>query len=173
MFASFPLRKPVRVAAALAACALLAGCATTPAAPPRSPYDLVLRDVNGARFDFAQLSGKVAIVYFFATWCLPCLAELDTLKSIHAENEQQGLQVVAVGMDLDGPKVLLPFARGAGIPFDVLLADDEVREANSPYGRIRSVPTTVVLDRDGRVAAAYEGPADPQGLRTLLESLLR
>lgn len=169
-----PSRTPARQAGALlAALALLSGCASAPPAPIRSPYDLVLRDVEGGRFDFTALHGQAAIVYFFATWCLPCLAELETLESLHQEAAPEGLQVVAVGMDLNGPKVLLPFARGAGLPFDVLLADDELREGRSPYGRIRSVPTTVVLDRQGRVAAAYEGPADPQGLRTLVRELLR
>lgn len=168
-------RATTRFAAAVAAAAL-AGCATggPPPAPVRSAYELSLPPaVGGERFDLAQLSGKVGAIYFFATWCLPCLQELKTLSALETKFADKGFAVVAVGMDLEGAKVLAPFQKATNLPFPVLVADRYLRSGESPYGVIRAVPTTVLLDRQGKIAAAYEGPADPLKLESAVDSLVR
>lgn len=121
----------------------------------------------------AALRGEVVLVYFFSTWCFPCLVEMKTLTTLQQENESKGFHVVAVGMDLEGAKVLKPFAESAQAPYPILIADDTVRRGESPYGLIRSLPTSYLLDRQGHVAAAYEGPADPTALQSLVGELVR
>lgn len=76
-------------------------------------------------------------------------------------------------MDLEGAKVLLPFEQTGEARYPILIANDEVRAGESPFGAIRELPTTFVLDRDGKVAAAYTGPADPRKLEALVQKLLR
>jgi len=166
-------------ASALAlAVASAAGCASGRAAPPaghlRSAYELSLPTaVGGEPFDLAPLSGKVAAVYFFSTWCLPCLQELKTLSTLQTKYESKGFAVVAIGMDLEGAKVLAPFEKATGLPFPVLVADARLRSGARPYGVIHAVPPTVLLDREGKIAAAYEGPAEPLRLESAVENLLR
>ncbi|MGC4117849.1 MAG: TlpA disulfide reductase family protein [Myxococcales bacterium] len=170
-----------RLAAGLAAylcLVLLAGCATSGPAQPaeriRSAYELSLPvAATGARYGLAQLSGKVGAVYFFSTWCLPCLQELKTLSTLQSKYAAQGFAVIAIGLDLEGAKVLAPFEKASALPFPVLVADSYLRSGESPYGIIRSVPTTVLLDREGKIAAAYEGPADPLKLDSAVENLVR
>jgi thiol-disulfide isomerase/thioredoxin len=114
-----------------------------------------------------------ALVYFFATWCMPCLMELKTLTALQHQYETKGFSVVAVGMDLEGRRLLAPFAQSYQFPFPVLVASDEVRSGQSPYGTILKVPTTVLLDRQGHVVAAVEGISDPAGLQRTVADLLR
>lgn len=128
---------------------------------------------SGERYDLSRLSGKVSLVYFFSTWCLPCLQELKTLSALQRQYEAQGFAVVAVGLDLEGARVLRPFEKAVAPPFPVLVADEYLRSGRSPYGPVRSVPTSVLLDRQGRIAAAYEGPADPVELERAVASLVR
>lgn len=169
-------RSPALLASALALAVSL-GCATStpePAGPLRSAYELALPTaVGGEPYDLAQLSGKAAAVYFFSTWCLPCLQELKTLSTLSTKHESRGFRVVAVGLDLEGARVLAPFQKASNLPFPVLVADAHLRAGRSPYGLVQAVPTTVLLDRQGKVAAAYEGPADPLELESAVEKLLR
>jgi peroxiredoxin len=138
----------------------------------RSPYDLVLQTTSGGRFDFSSLQGEVAIVTFFATWCFPCLIDTKTLSALQHRFEQQGVQVVAVGMDLEGRTVLEPFAKSAEVPYPVLVASEEVREGDTPYGRITELPTTFLLDRRGKLAAAWTGPIEPAAIEKAVSELI-
>jgi len=151
----------------------LSACATAEKGLVRSAYDLSLPAVGAERFDLTQIHGKVAVVTFFATWCLPCMLEVPPLEALQKDHEAEGFTVVGIGMDLEGKKSLEPFVEAFKVTYPVLVADDEVREGRSPYGKIEALPLTYVLDRQGKVAAAYEGPADPAALRKLVEKLLR
>lgn len=123
--------------------------------------------------DLASFRGKVVLLSFFATWCFPCMVEVPHLQAMQADYAPRGFSVVAIGMDLEGRKVLAPFEATLETPYPVLVADDEVREGRSPFGPIRALPTTWIIDRSGTVVAAFEGPADPRMLRNVIEALLR
>ena len=168
-------RPAARLLWSLALAASTSCAAASARAPaPRSAYELSLVAADsGQRFDFSQLSQKVGLVYFFSTWCLPCLQELKTLATLQHKYEAQRFAVVAVGLDLEGAKVLRPFEQASSLPFPILVADEYLRSGRSPYGVIRSVPTSVMLDREGRIAAAYEGPADPLELERAVGGLVR
>ncbi len=113
----------------------------------------------------------MTVVNFFATWCFPCLLELPQLAELQRREGGKGLQVVAIGMDLEGLLVLKPFADQYQFPFPVALPSDAMRNGSSPYGPIRELPSTFVIDRGGRVAAAFAGPAALGGLEELVGKL--
>mgnify|MGYP000868610162 CR=1 FL=1 len=165
-----------RLTIALVALALAAACPSakpTPTADRRSPYALGLPTARGDFYSLEQLRGRVALVTFFATWCFPCMLEVPNLVALQRDFGDRGFQVVGIGMDLEGRRVLEPFVESYGVGYPVLIADDEVRAGRSPFGAIRQLPTTYVLDREGKVAAAYTGPANPQGLRELVGRLVK
>ncbi|MGI5862747.1 MAG: TlpA family protein disulfide reductase [Myxococcales bacterium] len=169
------LRAWPRLAAALVALALAAACPAakpTPTSARRSPYEVGLPTAQGDFYSLEQLRGRVALITFFATWCFPCMLEVPNFEALQRDFGDRGFQVVGVGMDLEGRRVLEPFVESYGVNYPVLVADDQVRAGRSPFGAIKQLPTTYLLDREGKVAAAYTGPANPQGLRELVARLV-
>lgn len=153
--------------AALASACVLWGCqrSVRPEPPAGAFYEaLRLEPVGQVGLEPQALRGQVVLVSFFATWCFPCLADLPVLQRLQAQYGERGFTVVLVGMDLDGARVLAPFAEEYRLPFPVLVANAPIREGRSPFGRISALPTNVLLDRDGRVLLAYAGVARPEAL---------
>lgn len=150
----------------------LAGCATAPA--PR-PYraSLLLPSVGPVPLRPGELEGRVVLVKFLATWCLPCLSELASVLELQRRYGGKDFTVVAVGMDREGALVLEPFARQYELPFPLLLADERIRSGQSAFGPITALPTTFLLGRDGQVRLAYEGVAPPAPLGALIEKAMK
>jgi peroxiredoxin len=119
-----------------------------------------------------ELAGKVVVAQFFATYCFPCLVMLPRLKELQDRYGHRGLQAVGVGMDLEGSTVLEPFAERYQLPFPLLIASDEVRQGTSTLGPIGVLPSTVVLDRDGRVVVAVPGVVSQEDLDRAVEKFL-
>jgi peroxiredoxin len=115
-------------------------------APP-----LVLHALDGSSVATTDLLGKVVIVTFWATWCVPCRTELPVLSDYAARHAKQGLQVL--GFSLDGPRAL-PKVRetAAGLNFPVGLLGSAWA---GDYGRIWRLPVNFVIDRDGMLR--YDG----------------
>ncbi|MBM7116566.1 TlpA family protein disulfide reductase [[Archangium] primigenium] len=158
----------------------LAGCHREPEAPrltgTASPYlrALVLPAVGPTPYDWRELPGRVVLVSFFATWSFPSLAQLPTLEALQKELGPQGLRVVLVGLDLDGPRTLAPFAQDyapAGVP--LLVSNPALQQGQSAYGLIPALPATFLLDKEGRVAGAWQGMAGHGALSDAVQTLLR
>lgn len=169
----------MRRAALALGCALVlavAGCRRVPEEPAGpSPYlrSLLLPSVGPTPYDWRRLPGRVVMVSFFATWCFPCVAELPTLEALQKEYGPQGFQVVLVGMDLDGARVLQPFADYYALNFPVLVSDEGMQQGQSAFGLIPALPATFLLDKEGRVAGAWQGMAGHEDVSKAVEKLLR
>jgi thiol-disulfide isomerase/thioredoxin len=151
------------------------GCAhSRPAVQPTRDYpaELALPSVGPVPFNPSELRGHPLIVVFFATWCMPCLGQLQYLSAIHREYAPRGLRVVAVGMDLDGRKVLQPFAVQSGLPYPILLADPSFLRGETAFGAIRELPAVLMLDAEGKPVAAWTGFARPEALREKVDALV-
>ncbi len=164
---------PVLVCAAL----LATGCARR--APGSDVYEsdarraLWLQEAGQGRiWNPAALEGRVTVVNFFATWCFPCLGQLILLADYQKDLGPRGLQVVAIGMDLEGARVLDLFAQAQGHPFPILIANEEVRRGETPFGRIPVLPVTFLLDREGRIVRGWPGLPEPEELRDAIERQL-
>ncbi|MDC0706874.1 TlpA disulfide reductase family protein [Stigmatella sp. ncwal1] len=162
-------------------CALLlagAACRSTPDAveAPGEGFLGALRlpSVGPVPYRPRSLSGKVVLVSFFATWCFPCVAEVPTLQALQRDQGPEGFQVVAVGMDLEGARVLAPYAEHAALNYPMLLADEYLRAGRTAFGRIGALPMTVILDREGRAVAAWQGMSERGELeKTVKKALAR
>ena len=153
----------------------LAGCTHARAAVQPAPdyrAELALPSVGPVPFDPNQLRGHPVIVIFFATWCMPCLGQLQFLSAIQRDYAARGLRVVAVGMDLEGRKVLEPFAVHSALPYPILVADPSFFRGESAFGPIRELPAGLMLDGEGRPVAGWTGFARPEALRAKLEALV-
>lgn len=123
---------------------------------------------TGAVFPAERVRGKVVLVTFIATWCFPCLAELVTVEKLQALYQPQGLEVLLVGMDLEGREVLAPFANQYQLRAPLLVADDRLRSGATAFGQIRELPSHVLFGRDGAVVAAFAGVARYHELERLV-----
>ena len=161
---------------ALLAPLLLSLGACSHAPPTRSLPDyrseLGLPAVGPVRFSPADIAKHPVIIVFFATWCMPCLGQLQYLSAIQREYDARGLRVVAVGMDIDGKKVLEPFAAQSALPYPILVADPSFLRGESAFGAIRELPAVLMVDAQGKPAAAWTGFAQPSALRAKVEELL-
>lgn len=166
-----------RRGAGLLLLAALAGCAHQREALPQvraqSAAFAIPRDHAGpVPWDPAKVQGKVLAVIFVATWCFPCLTELGVMEKLQSELGPKGLLTVAVGMDLEGHRVLDPFAIATGGEVPLVVADEALRRGDSPYGPVRELPARFLFARDGKLLKAWTGASDPARLRELMEQAL-
>jgi cytochrome c biogenesis protein CcmG/thiol:disulfide interchange protein DsbE len=119
------------------------------AAPP-----FALKDAEGKTVSLEDYKGKVVLLNFWATWCGPCKIEIPWFMDFEQKYKDRGFAVVGVSMDEEGWKVVKPYLAEEKINYRVLLGNDSV---GTLYGGVDSLPTTFVIDRDGRIAATHIG----------------
>jgi thiol-disulfide isomerase/thioredoxin len=128
------------------------------AEPLRQAPPLTATLLDGRAFTLEHRAGKVLILNFWATWCAPCREEMPALEAFRSKYQGRGLEVLAISLD-DARQ--LPAVRAAlrGFGFDAALAGQASYDG---YGRIWRLPTTFVIDRDGRLR--NDLPAGPAPL---------
>jgi thiol-disulfide isomerase/thioredoxin len=127
---------------------------------------------DGLGFSVNGLQGRVVLITFIATWCFPCLADLVTIKRLASLYGARGFSNVLVGMDLEGRRVLEPFAKEYQLDAPLLVADDRIRSGNSAFGAIRELPSRLLFGRDGALVVAFSGVTPFQDLARLVEAEL-
>ena len=128
----------------------LSGTASAKTIKSRKPApDFTLKDANGNSVKLSDFRGKVVLLNFWATWCGPCALEIPWFVEFQQQLKSRGLEVVGVSMDEEGWSAIKPFLAEHKVNYHVLLGDDSVSQL---YGGIDSLPTTFIIDRDGRIA---------------------
>lgn len=139
--------------------------------PAASPVNIVLSHPDGSVLQTQQLHGKVLIVNFWATWCPPCIAEMPSLNKMYQRyKNNSNLAVLMVDADSDFSKSL-PFMQKNGYSLPVYVLAGKL-----PAGLIsNAIPTTVIIDKSGRVVARHEGAADysSEAFYNYLDTLLK
>ena len=135
--------------------------------------DLEVGTLEGTPISLATLEGKVVILNFWATWCLPCIAEMPELAELQTEYREKGVELVAVSEDREGAlEKICTFVADREFPFSVWLDP----EMDFYYAlELKGLPTTFVLDREGRILLRRDAPiqADDPELRDALRRALR
>lgn len=134
----------------------------------KAASDFALQDGSGRQVSLKDYRGKVVLLDFWATWCHGCKLEIPWFADFSRKYRDRGVVVVGVSLDDDGWKVVTPFIKTAQIPYGIVLGNDAVSKA---YG-IQNMPDTFLIDREGRIAAAYNGVVDQQNVDDNLRALL-
>jgi thiol:disulfide interchange protein len=115
---------------------------------------LTITRLEGGSFDDAALQGKVVVVDFWATWCVPCIKEIPGFNRLNDELGGSGVVVLGVDMDEDGGAPLVEsFLKDHPMKYRVVLGSPELKERF----HVNSLPTTVVFDRSGKALQRFEG----------------
>lgn len=129
---------------------------------------------SGESFDSADIAGQVTVVNFWYAGCAPCRLEADALQTVWEDFEGQGVSFVGINTR-DQPDTARAFSTEYGITYPSLI-DVDTAEAKLAFAEavpIQATPTTLVLDKQGRVAARIIGPIDgPSILSTLVKDAL-
>ena len=160
--------KIVSLFAALLAVAVLAGC-STPASPASDVPQFSFSSLEGKTVAMKDLGNKVVIVDFWATWCGPCREEIPHLNELYSELKGKGLEIVGISMDTDGTDGVKDFAREFRIQYPIVMGDEKVAES---FGGIIGLPTTFVIDRNGRIAKKYIGLPPAADMAKLVKDLV-
>ena len=128
--------------------------------------------LDGGSFDIAEHRGKVVVLNVWGSWCPPCRAEAPTLEQAWRDFASQGVQFVGINTR-DGEATALAFERNFDITYPSVVDSSGVKllafsGAISPA----AIPSTLVLDRSGRVAAVYSGEVTVAKLRDMITSVL-
>jgi thiol-disulfide isomerase/thioredoxin len=145
---------------ALALALALAGGVSQAAAPaeataPLAP-DFTLRALAGPNLRLQEQRGRVVLINFWATWCGPCRQEMPLLERLHQKYRSSGFVLLGVNVD-DDPRNAASVAAKLGVTFPVLLDTDK---AVSRLYDLKAMPTTVLVDRDGRLRQLHRGYQD-------------
>jgi thiol-disulfide isomerase/thioredoxin len=132
-------------------------------APPLQAQDILGKPVNKDNWP-----GKVVLINFWATWCPPCREEIPELLELKKEYKDR-LEIVGISEDEDPPATVLKFARQKGMSYPIVMATQELIDA---YGGVPALPTSFLIDTQGRVVQKHSGLYPIEGYHLEIRSLL-
>ncbi len=128
-----------------------------------------LTALDGKPIGLAELKGKVVVVDFWATWCPPCVHEIPGYIALQKKYADRGLVIVGLSVDRKGVSVVEAFAKAKGINYPLAMATPETVEA---FGGVEGIPTTFLIDRDGKIRHKKVGSMEADDYEKLLAPLL-
>ena len=132
--------------------------------------DFALKDADGKTVHLSDYRGKVVLLDFWATWCGPCKIEIPWFMDIERKNKDKGFEVLGVSMDDNGWEDVKPFLAELQVNYRVVIGNDDTAKN---YGGVDALPTTFLIDREGKIAAIHIGLASRREFEDGVEELLR
>jgi thiol:disulfide interchange protein DsbD len=145
--------------------AFLQGPGGVPAAPPALG---AFTKLEGGALDTSAFTGKVVVVNFWATWCVPCIQEIPGFNKLNQQLGAKGVVVLGVSMDEEGAERVRPFLKKHPMDYVVALGSDAV---SKQYG-LDELPVTVVFDRSGKQVKRFEGFTSADALQAAVQQAL-
>ena len=133
-----------------------------------APLQFTLKDTNGVDVHLASFKGKVILINFWATWCGPCRVEIPAL--IELQNTADDLVVLGIDV-LDEFSRVGAFAKELSVNYPMLDANKRT-DVEEAYGPMWGLPTTVIVDREGKVHKKHSGIASKEQFEEYVKSVL-
>jgi peroxiredoxin len=158
--------------------ALVATSLALPTRPPaaitaanslKTAPDFTLSDSKGASIRLSDYKGRVVLLDFWATWCGGCKVEIPWYMEFQSKYKDSGLSVIGVSMDEDGWKSVKPFLEKNPMNYSVVVGNPGLAKL---YG-VDSMPMTLLIDRDGKIAASHVGMVDKDAFEGEIRVLLQ
>jgi cytochrome c biogenesis protein CcmG/thiol:disulfide interchange protein DsbE len=139
-----------------------------PSTRPPAP-EFTLRDANGQPIALSAYRGKVVVVDVWATWCTGCKIEIPWFIAFQKKYARRGLVTIGVAMDDEGWATVTPYLRRKPIAYPVVVSDAAFAGAFN----VTSLPMTLLIDREGRIADAHVGMVTRSAWEHELQMLLQ
>lgn len=120
------------------------------------PVEIRLKDINGNTIRLSDFKGKIVFLNFWATWCLPCIIEMPSMEKLHRKFKDEDFVMVAINL-MESEAQVKAFFEKLKLSFTTLL--DSTGEV-AAWFTINAVPTTYILDKQGRVIGKALGPRE-------------
>ena len=158
--------------------AATSGAAEPPVFRSRSSQFVLLRPIDpapstkiqaigSAPVDLTQLRGRVVLLNFWASWCLPCVYEMPSLDRLAATADPSRLRIVAIAIDRDGAATVMPFLREHGLTHLAIGLDPDQRLGSLSTDHVSvgalplwGLPITYIIDKHGDVVGYITGAAE-------------
>lgn len=131
--------------------------------------DFTLPKFDGGQLRLSSYRGKIVLLDFWATWCVPCREETPHFVELQKAYGDRGLQIIGVSMD-DSPDPVRPFYQQFKINYPVVMGTADV---GSAYGGVLGLPIAFLIDRDGHIYSKHMGATDPALFEKDVEALLQ
>jgi thiol-disulfide isomerase/thioredoxin len=140
----------------------------TPVAMRQAAPDMVMEQMGGGDWRLGEHRGQVVLMNLWATWCGPCREETPALARLYREMKPKGLEVVGLSLDVGGREKVRAFAQKFDVPYPITFPEPMSQLADT----VKGVPTTILIDRQGRVAKTYVGAVLETVFKEDVETLL-
>ena len=140
----------------------------TSASQHGSAPDFTLPLLDGGQLRLSSYRGKVVLLDFWATWCVPCRDETPHFVELQKKYGERGLQIIGVSMD-DSPDPVHPFSQQFHINYPIVMGTADVGAA---YGGVLGLPIAFVIDREGHISAKHMGATNAEVFEKDVTALL-
>jgi peroxiredoxin len=127
-------------------------------------------ELSGKTITQEELKGKVSVINFWATSCTVCVKEMPEMKKVYEKHSKNGLLFLAVAMAYDPPMYVADFTKTRQLPF--IVAMDSDGNMAKAFGKIQLTPTTLVVNKNGKIIRRYVGEPDWEEFNQILEKAL-
>lgn len=128
--------------------------------------ELTLLDLNDNKVSVSDYKGKWVIVNYWATWCPPCAAEIPELNAFHKKHHMTDAVVLGVNIEKEDLEYVKEFVKDFKIIYPILKAEDSV---SSPYGNLQALPTTFIIDTEGKLRKTILGAVTLERLEKIIK----
>lgn len=130
--------------------------------------EFTLTDIEGNEISLSDYKGNVVFLNFWATWCPPCRAEIPGFVEMYEKYKKNGMKIIGVSLDRTGEKKVLDFAKKYKINYPVAFG---TREIFNDYRPGHFIPSTIIIDRKGKIRHKHIGYLDKKALENYFLSL--
>ena len=130
------------------------------------PVDFSLQQLGGGEVSLSDYLGQWVVVNYWATWCTPCLKEIPDLSELH--QERSDLTVLGLAFEDLEDSDFDEFLEDFEVSYPILKVD--VYQPPEPFGAPRALPTTIILDKQGRAVKAFLGQVTREAIEGFIDS---